>query len=501
MFNRTYSLMVSWGVACIMLAACSNSKPPASEPASQTYDLVIEGGRVMDPESGLDAVKTIGILDGRIAAISDTGLAGEHITDASGMVVAPGFIDIHSHSPTPLGAKYQVLDGVTTQLDLEAGAFPVSAYGFMIKGQSPLNFGNSISHLAVRTKVIEGLEKPYLFTQDGPMKPGAAFVKPATAGQIDEMRALLIEGLDQGGIGIGVLLDYISAAVSKEELRMVFEVAGERSAPVTVHVRRGLPGDPAGLIDVIELAEQTGAPLLICHITHSAMQALPQWLKLIDAANARGAKITTETLSYAAGGTSIGAAVFHRDWQKIFDITYADVQWTATGEWLTEETFKAYQAEEPSGMVNHHYVKEEWVEAAIRWPGMMVSSDVTPAMTEDVLSNPNLAGTFARFIGHYARDRQQVSIMDALARVSLYPARWLEQIAPKFETKGRIKVGMDADIVIFDLAGLQAKADYGAPYRASEGIKTVIVGGVPVARDGALIAGAAPGKHILAGKR
>lgn len=478
--------------ATALMSACDETPDPV------TYDLVIQDGRVMDPDTGLDAVKTIGITDGQIATIGDNPLRGTTVIDAAGFIIAPGFIDIHAHSPTPLGVKYQALDGVTTQLDLEAGAFPIQDYGFMIDGRSPLNFGNSVSHLAVRTQVIEGRSSPYLFTADGPMVPGAAFVKPASPADIDTMRALLNDGLDQGGIGIGVLLDYISDAVSEEELRMIFEVAADRNAPVTVHVRRGRPGDARGLTEVIALAEQTGAPLLICHITHSAMQALPNWLALIDAANARGANITTETLSYAAGGTSIGAAVFRRDWQSIFNITYEDVQWTATGEWLTETTFKSYQASDPGGMINHHYVSEDWIETALRWPGMMVSSDVTPAMSEDVLANPNLAGTFSRFIGHYARDREVVSLMDALAKSSLYQAQWLETVAPAFSRKGRIQIGMDADLVVFDLALIQAKADYGTPYQASEGIMSVIVDGVRVAQDGALIDGATPGQRILA---
>lgn len=497
MLKSMNGLWAGIALASLAIVGCASSAPVADAPAPQIYDIVIQDGHVMDPETGLDDVRSLGLSDGKIAAISEAALVGDTVIDASGKIVAPGFIDIHSHSPTPLGAKYQALDGVTTQLDLEAGAFPISAYGFMIKDQSPINYGNSVSHLAVRTKVIEGRDQPYLFSEDGLMQPGAAFVAVATPEQIEEMRALLLMGLDQGGIGIGVLLDYMSVAVSEDELRMVFEVAATRNAPVTVHVRRGMPGDTAGLTEVIALAEQKGAPLLICHITHSAMQALPEWLALIDAANAGGAKITTETLSYAAGGTSIGAAVFFRDWQKIFNITYEDVQWTATGEWLTEETFKAYQAAEPSGMINHHYVKEDWVETALAWPAMMVSSDVTPAMNEDVLANPNLAGTFARFIGHYARDRKVITVMEAIAKSSLYPAQWLAGTAPGFAQKGRIQLDMDADIVIFDLATLEAKADYGAPYQASEGIEMVIVGGVPVAKDGALIDGAAPGQHVL----
>ena len=490
-----YSLHLFVGLAFTLLVSCAQSTPSFVE---LSFDLVIKDGRVIDPETGLDSIYSIGINNGKITAISDAKLNGKSDIDATGLVVAPGFIDIHSHSPTPLGTKFQALDGVTTQLDLEAGAFPVSAYGFMIKQQSPINYGSSVSHLAIRIKVIEGLEQPYLISEGGPIVQGHAFVNQATQAQIKAMRALLVQGLEQGGIGIGVLLDYLSDAITDDELQMIFDVAAAHGVPVTVHIRRGLACDPKGLIEIIELAEQTGAATLICHITHSAMQALPSWLAMIDAANERGAKIATETLSYAAGGTSIGAAVFKRDWQKIFNITYEDVQWTANGEWLSEETFKSYQVTQPSGMVNHHYVKEEWLETAMKWPKMMISSDVTPAISEDVLSNPNLAGTFSRFIGHYARDKGIVSLKDALAKVSLYPAQWLEKAAPVFAKKGRLQIGMDADIVIFNLENIKAKADYGAPYQASEGITAVLGGGEIVARNGELVEGRVPGKHVLA---
>jgi len=478
----------------LVLFACSAPSAPA------TYDLVIENGRVIDPASGLDSVRHVAIEDGTIVAVSETIMSGETTIDASGKVVAPGFIDIHSHSPTPLGTKFQVLDGVTTILDLEAGAYPLDAFGVFIESKSPVNFGSSVSHLAIRAKVVGGSDKPYLITPDGALEAGVEFIQPATPEQIAEMRTLLEQGLEQGGIGIGVLLDYISVAVTEDELRMIFEVAAAKDAPVTVHVRRGMPGDPAGLREVIALAEETGAPLLICHITHSAMQAVPDWLDQIDAANERGAKITTETLSWAAGGTSIGAAVFGRDWQSVFNITYEDVQWTATGEWLTEETFNAYRAAEPSGMVNHHYVKEDWMEAALSWPRMMVSSDVTPAISEDILANPNLSATFSRFIAHYARDRGVVTLSEALAKSSLYQAEWLQNTAPAFAKKGRLQEGMDADIVIFDLEAIAPAADYGAPYSASKGINFVIVGGTVVAQDGHLVEGAAPGEFLTPGK-
>lgn len=479
-------------VFAVFLNACVQTPP--------VYDLVIANGRVIDPETGFDAVANVGIRDGQIAEISTQTLYGHDRLEAAGKIVAPGFIDIHSHSPSPLGVRYQVLDGVTTQLDLEVGAYPVSTYGAMIAGRSPIHYGSSVSHLAVRAKVIEGANKPYLFTEDGPLQPGLAFIAPATEAQIAQMRTRLIAGLEAGGIGIGVPLDYISVAVSDAELDMIFEVAAEHDAPVTVHVRRGLPGDPAGLIEVVRRAEATGAALFICHITHSAMQAVPDWLAVIDAANARGARVTTETLSYAAGGTAISAAVFSRDWQSIFNISYGDVQWTATGEWLTEERWHHYRATEPEGMINHHYVKEDWIETALRWPDMMVSSDVTPALSEDVLTNPNLAGTFARLIGHYSRDRGVIDLHDALSRISLLQVRWLENSTLAFARKGRLQVGMDADIVVFDYDTIAARADYGDPYQPSKGIDYVVVAGVPVVRGGQRIEDAYPGQQVLAGE-
>ncbi len=479
--------------ACLLLSVLVM----ACDPSEETFDLVIKNGRVMDPETQLDAVRTVAVQDGAIVMVTDMELTGAQTIDAAGMVVAPGFIDIHSHSPSKLGAKFQVLDGVTTQLDLEAGAFPVTAYGHEFADGAPLNFGSSVSHLAVRTKVIEGRDQPYLFDAKGPLVPGAAFVQPASPEQIEAMRALLNEGLDQGGLGIGVLLDYMSIAVSPEELRMIFEVAGARNAPIAIHVRRGFPGEPKGLDEVIALAEETGAPVLVNHITHNAMQEVGDWLAKIDTANARGANITTETLTYAAGGTSISAAVFSRDWQKIFNIGYEDVQWTATGEWLTKETWDTYRAEEPSGMVNHHYVKEDWMETALRWPRMMASSDVTPALSLDVMANPNLSGTFTRLLGHYARDRAVMDLQEALAKSSLYQAQWLERAAPAFKKKGRLQEGADADIVIFDPETVEANATYGKPYVAPTGLAHVIVGGTVVVADGKIVEGQLPGKRVL----
>ena len=198
-------------------------------------------------------------------------------------------------------------------------------------------------------------------------------------------------------------------AIRPEELRLIFETAGAFQQPVTVHVRRGMPGDPSGLDEILALALETNAPTLICHITHSAMGGLSDWLKKIDAANEAGAQVTTETLSWLAGGTGINADVFRlRDWRAIFAIDYSDVQWVETGEWLTEETFKRYQQEQPYGMVNHHYVKEAWIEQALQWPGMIVSSDALPAFKSFSKNQSQHCGNLQPLVGSLCPRSQHI---------------------------------------------------------------------------------------------
>lgn len=463
------------------------------------YDLVIANGRVIDPETGLDGIRHLGIIAGAIESISTKPLLGDKTIDAEGLVVAPGFIDIHSHTPTKLGQKMNLLDGVTTQLDMEAGAFPVDFFGQDYKNGAQLNYGASVAHFAVRSKVMEGIRTEYILGSTDPFHMnGKSWSTPASSEQIETMRVMINQGIDQGGLGIGVLLDYLTSAVSADELRMLFEVAGERQVPIHIHVRRGYTGDTAGLIEVINLAKETKAPLFVVHITHNAMGRVGEWLQMIDEANSAGANIATETLSYAAGGTSISADVFRfRDWRGMFDITYEDVQWVATGEWLTKETWEKYAKEQPRGSVNHHYVKEDWIETAMQWPRMMVATDALPAIDLSIKTNPNVAGTFSRVLGHYVRDTGLLTLSDALARLSLYQAQWLSQASSSFDKKGRIQEGVDADIVIFNASTVQANAAYGDPYQAPTGIPFVIVGGQLVVKNGVLIDGVYPGKRLL----
>lgn len=489
----------------VLYSCCAYAEP---------YPLVINHGRVLDPESGLDAVRHLGIRDGAIVALSETPLLGTAVINAADLVVAPGFIDLHTHSPTDLGQYYQLFDGVTTALELEAGSFPVLEYGRQISDQPLINYGASAGYLSIRLLEKNGIAAPdptgkprpvglngwmtaarLMFT-DFNTALQKTFRQQATEAELKQLRIMLNQGLDDGALGIGLALDYISEAVDQRELHMVFEVAAERGAPVFVHIRRGINGDPAGLYEVLALAEETGAALHICHISHNAMKNIELFLAEVRAARQRGLDVTTEVLPYNAGSTQISAAVFSRDWQTIFGISYEDVEWAATGERFTAATWEKYREEHPTGAVIHHYLKEDWTLRAVREPGVIIVSDLLPMKSKDEHVPPH-NGAFSKVLGKYVRQEQALDLMTAVAKMTLLPARRLQEYAPAFGNKGRIAVGMDADITIFDPDTIAARATYRDPYQKSSGIAYVFVNGQLLVSQGELVSGVFPGQRIV----
>ena len=469
--------------------------------APQPYDVVINNGRVIDPESRLDAMRSVGIRAGRIEAISETPLQADNVVDARGLVVSPGFINLHSHSVAEPGYRLELLDGVTTVLELEAGGFPIARFGQQL-GDAPLtHFGASVGHAWIRMQVIDPDALKALAATGKLDMSGSAFTQAATAAQRQQMERMLEAELDAGGLGIGFLLDYMTRAVDDAERDMIFAVAARYEVPVFVHVRRGIDGDPAGLLEVIAAAERLGAAVHICHLNASAMSGVDDWLDEIDAARARGVDVTTEMFPWTSGSAAISSDVFSRTWREIFAIDYTDVQWAETGEWLTEETFKAYRETRPDGQTMHHYIREDWNRRAIKRPHVMVASDAMPLLSYDRKVVPNGAGTSTRILGQYVRDEGLLSLSDAIARLSLYPAQRLETFAPAFAQKGRIAVGADADIVVFDPATVAATASYEAPFTPPAGIHSVWVGGHLSVQHGQTVEEAGAGQKLIADTR
>ncbi len=474
------------------------------------FDVVIAGGRVIDPASGLDAVRNVGLQGGRIAAIEEGPLEGDRLVDASGLIVAPGFIDLHTHSPTPLGQRYQLLDGVTTALELEAGVYPIEDFAAGLDGKARIHYGASAGWGSARLETLFGLRiteslsaRPELIGWRGVVtairslfvgRPSDLFSRPASERDRAKMRAKLEDALDRGALGIGVPLDYFSEGVDDAELEMVFALAGERETIVFIHVRRGVNGDPAGLREAIALAEETGAAIHVCHITHNAMRNIELFLREIREARARGVDVSTELLPYNAGSALISSAVFGRDWRKIFAIDYGDVEWAATGMRFDEATFDEYRREQPEGQVVHHYLKEEWTRRALVEPGVIVVSDLLPMVDETSMVAPH-NGAFSRILGRYVREAGLLDRPAAIAKMTQLPADRLAAFYPAFARKGRIAVGADADLTLFDPETVLDRATYGDPFQASAGIHTVVVGGQVAVDGGELL------EDVFAGER
>jgi dihydroorotase len=296
-------------------------------------------------------------------------------------------------------------------------------------------------------------------------------------------------------------INYTPAATREEILRM-FGTAARRRAPVFVHVRyAGLQesaGGVAALQEVLADAAATGAPLHVVHVTSVGLAATPTLLALVDGARARGLDVTTEAYPYTAGATYLQSAIFDPGWQERLGISYGDILWPATGERLTAETFDRYRRS--GGLAVIFSIPEAAADQAYRLPHVIVASDAGFTTVNGApVGHPRSAGTHARVLGRYVRERGVLSLMDAVRKMTLLPARRLEGVAPAMRQKGRVRVGADADLTVFDPARVIDRSTFEAPTQYSAGIVHVLVGGVPVVRGERLVAGVAPGRAVRGG--
>jgi dihydroorotase len=457
---------------------------------AQTYDLVIQGGRVIDPEMRLDAVRNVGVRAGKIAALSAAPIKGTRVIEAKGLVVAPGFIDLHAHGQDLENQRYQVRDGVTSALELEIGAGDIDSWHREREGKRLIHSGVSAGHVPARMRVLKDPMDGSGFVPSG---DGAR--KAATEEQITLMKRAIEQGLQRGALGVGFGIQYTPAA-SRWEILEMFRVAARFRAPVFVHIRHMGEAEPDALNALeegIAASAVTGAPLHVVHITSSGLAQTPKLLQTIAEAQKRGLDVTTECYPYNAAMTALNSAMFDPGWQKVLGIGFDKLEWAATGERLTEATFHRYRRD--PGMVIMHMIPDSAVEQAVASPLTMIASD---GIITNGKGHPRGAGTFARVLGYYVRERKLLSLMDAIGKMALAPAQRLENLAPEMKNKGRIRVGADADLAVFNAALVRDQATFREPAQFSAGIAHVIVAGVPVVQDGKVAEGVFPGKPIRA---
>ena len=469
---------------------------PLSAQRAAPLDVVIVGGRVIDPETRLDAVRTVGVTDGKIVFVGTTTPVSRDTVDARGLVVSPGFIDLHSHGQDDANYGFMARDGVTTALELELGTYPVNPWYAAREGKARINYGTTVSHPGARRAILErdsSREGSSVIMADGPW--ARQRLMPA---QFPALSERLAAGLRDGALGVGMGIAYTPGA-SRAEILTAFRAAATRSVPVYVHVRDGGAADalgPAALQEVLADAASTGASLHVVHITSVGAAATPFLLDLIEGARAAGRDVSTEAYPYTAGFTSITAAIFDPGFQQRLGIDYKDLLMPATGERLTAETFAAYR--KSGGAVVVFSIPDSIPDVAYRRPFVMVASDgdFVAGANGKLVGHPRSAGTHARILARFVRERHVLTLNDAISRMTLMPARRLEGVDARMKRKGRVQVGADADLTIFDAQRVADMATYENAAQYSEGIPFVMVNGTFVVRGEKLVEGVRPGRAV-----
>jgi N-acyl-D-glutamate deacylase len=495
--------------------------PCAAQAAAPSYDLVIEGGRVIDPETNLDAVRNVAVKDGKVVEVSEAPLSGARTIHAKGLVVAPGFIDLHAHGQQLPAARMQAFDGVTTALELEAGILPVGKFYDQVASEGrPINYGAAASWAEARQKVMDGVEpEPSLEAFEKAQRLPNWSSKVATEDQIQQMARLVDQGISEGALGIGFLIGYAPPSGRKEYYELN-RLAAQRNVPTFTHVRFMSVEEPQSSFEayqeMVAVAAATGARMHVCHLNSTSLRDAPRVIELISSAQKRGVPLTVEAYPYAAGSTVIGAAMFRGpNWrERLGGAKASDFEYN--GKPLDEDSFARLQKENPGALIVIHFLNpgvipgdQELLDQSVLYPGGAIASDAMPwtvdgktlqghvwPLPANAYAHPRSAGTFSRFLRQYVHDRHAISLPEAIRKITLIPAETLEDSVPQMKAKGRLSPGADADIVVFDPETVADRATYARPAQTSVGMKWVIVGGTPVIADGRLDLKALPGKPI-----
>jgi len=434
----------------------------------------------------------------------------------------PGFIDLHAHAVLTLaGARMEATDGVTTALELELGALPVGkSYDRMASKGRPVNFGFSVSWLFARGIVAQGTPIEDFSPDDWAAvmqrTNWQGYFPPEKSKQVLD---LIDQGLREGALGVGASLGYMPDANREELYDIALLTKKYGDSPTYVHIRRNEPYGPnsnlAAHEEVIAVAAMTGAHMHFCHLNSNATRHIPEMIAAVEEARRLGVNITWEAYPYGAASTIIGAAFLRPENLADMGIKSTDILYLKTGERVaTNERLAEIQKEDPSGFAFAYLLNEDdpkdkaLLDQAVVHPDSAIATDAIPwqvgpdliqsdvwPLPADAVAHPRGAGTHARILGRYVRTGQ-LSMMDAISKMSLIPAQILEPSVPQMKNKGRIKVGADSDITIFDAATVIDRATYQKPNQTSAGIRYVIVNGVPVVSEGELIPDAKPGQPI-----
>lgn len=518
MTRRGRYFLAALGVAAVLGTAWAET----AEKGQAAYDVVILNGRVMDPETGFDAVRNVGIRNGRIATITEDAIAGSEEIEAKGLVVAPGFIDTQTHGQTEFGNKLYLRDGVTTPMDLEIGSINVEKFYSQREGKWQTNFGTPVSQELARMVVLDGmaLEEPYTAQHLGALRaqsskddgvPGWA-VTPSNLEQMNAVTAILDEELRKGALGVGSTAGYMAKGLTTYEMFEAQKAAARYGRVTASHVRllgnnRPPTEGVLGFDELFANAVALSAPLLASHNNNFGWWEVQEKLEL---ARKQGYNMWGEHYPYTAGSTTIGAEFLKPEGLELLGLGYENMIDPATGEAFTQETFEKRAAEDPGyGIVLFIPAREEWLPEWLKLPHVTVAGD--GLWTTDIDGNdlpweapPEAFNGHPRTAGAHAKTlrlgrEHKVPLMQTLRQLSYWSALHLGEAGlESMKVRGRMQEGMVADVTVFDPATVRDNADYviGKHGLPSTGIPYVLVNGTIIVRDSEVVDGVYPGQAI-----
>jgi len=532
----------SWGlaVATVLFLGCGLAVWVAAQ--APAFDIVIQGGRVVDGTGSPWFVADVGIKGDTIVAVAThLDSAGAKTIDARTLTVGPGFVDVHSHSePSSAGpgiiglplAENNIRQGVTTVFANPDGFGDVPIKPFLERvttAHPTINVGSFIGHGAVRTKVV-GLAN-----------------RPATAAELEEMRNLVRVGMEDGAFGLSTGLFYVPGSYAPlDEVVDLARLVGRYGGIHQSHTRDEAAGIVAAVQETIAIGEKGGLPT---QVTHHKIIGKDNWgqsvqtLRLIDEARARGVDVTIDQYPYTASSTSIEEGLVPQ-WareggrarllERLHDpelgkkvrtgvaaaletgrgggnpdnVVLASCAWNpglagkGLGQVLRdrrrpvtiqEATALVVEIVENGNCVGvYHAIGEQDLERILKHPATMVASDALPGEPEfgkDV-PHPRAYGTFARVLSLYVREKGVITLEEAVRKMSSFPAQRMG-----LRDRGLVRPGMKADIAVFDPARVRDAATFERPHQYAEGFGYVIVNGEIVFQNGAMTS-ARPGRVL-----
>ena len=451
-----------------------------------SYALVINGGRVIDIESKTDDTINIGIERGLIKILSKGKLKGRKEINASGLIVSPGFIDIHTHEdsikfsrlddedyPLPTEtSKVFLRTGVTTMIGGNCGfsAYPIETYLDKITNDKlPINYGTLIGYCSLRE--IIGVDK----------------YKNATKKQIGILKNMVGKGISTGVFGVSFGLQY-SPGITTSEVIEISKIVKKFGKFIAVHMRYDYPQRALKAVEeILKVARETGVRIEISHLVANVYgkdkgkNVLEEVLLLIHKAVDEGLDISADVYPYNAWGTSIKSTVFDEGWIDNYNFSYEDLEILTgihTGKRCTPKLFDSLRAEDKDTFIAcHNAIPLNDIRRAIQDSLVCIVSD--GQMTKDphtgvLKGHPRSAGTPAKLIGDIIREKKWVNLNEGICKLTLIPAKRL-----KLANKGRLQKGKDADITIFNFEKIIDKSKFGENICASppKGIEYVIING------------------------